>query len=93
MHHDKKIRRLARRRGHARGAEPSRRVRDAALPEAVRAFVPLSERVVCPCGCIFQAVSETDECWTCGRSASAVKAEESRIVAGIRGLPEVDPHA
>ncbi|HUA02507.1 MAG TPA: hypothetical protein VMB27_01315 [Solirubrobacteraceae bacterium] len=52
---------------------------------------PLSQRVVCPCGCIFQAVSKTDECWTCGRSAGAIKAAEDRILASIRGLPEVNP--
>jgi hypothetical protein len=50
-----------------------------------------SERVICPCGCIFQAVSESDECWACGRSAGATKAEEDRIVASIRGLPETSP--
>jgi hypothetical protein len=51
---------------------------------------PISERVVCPCGCLFQAVSENDECWTCGRSAAAVKAELKAIVASIRGLPELE---
>jgi hypothetical protein len=55
-------------------------------------FPLLSERVVCPCGSIFQAVSATDECWTCGRSAAAVNAELERIVASIRALPELDPH-
>lgn len=52
---------------------------------------PVSERVVCPCGCIFQAVSEADECWTCVRSAAAIHAEQERIVASIRTLPELDP--
>jgi hypothetical protein len=54
---------------------------------------PVSERVVCPCGCIFQAVSDSDECWTCGRSAAAIQAEQEAIVASIRGLPELDARA
>jgi hypothetical protein len=54
---------------------------------------PNSKRFVCPCGCIFQAVLESDECWSCGRSAGAIKAEEDRIVASIRGLPEAERSA
>jgi hypothetical protein len=49
---------------------------------------PLSERMVCPCGCIFQAVSDSDECWACGRPAGWIRADEERIVASIRNLPE-----
>jgi hypothetical protein len=46
---------------------------------------------VCPCGSIFQAVSDLDECWTCGRPAAAVIGEQERIIASIRSLPEVGP--
>lgn len=53
-------------------------------------FWSAAARIVCPCGCIFQAVSSSDECWTCGRSAGAIKAEEDRILTSIRSLPEVE---
>jgi hypothetical protein len=54
-------------------------------------YAPLSDRVVCPCGCIFQAVSDYDECWSCGRSAAVINAEQDRVIASIRALPERDP--
>jgi hypothetical protein len=83
----------ARGRGYGRQAEPSGCVGDAKLKGASGTFALPSARVVCPCGCIFQAVGEFDECWTCGRTAGAIKAEQDRIVASIRGLPELDPPA
>jgi hypothetical protein len=61
--------------------------------EVIAKRAPLGERVVGPCGCLFQAVSKSDECWACGRSAAAVWAEQDRIIADIRGLPELGPSA
>jgi len=79
--------------GQPVGVEPRWEGRDPRLKRALAPSSPLNERVVCPCGCIFQAVSVSDECWTCGRSAGAIKAAEDRIIASIRALPELDPSA
>jgi hypothetical protein len=90
VRHETNARRSAHRRADARQTDTSRYVGER-WRDVPAARAPVSKRVVCPCGCLFQAVSDSDECWTCGRSAATITAEQDAIVAGIRGLPERDP--